>query len=319
MPEEGADAGHRTAARGFTWLVAANLLLACAPAAYGVLPADIRFLPLMLALASITIGQTMLLGFWAGMGLSRLRWRVIGALLGGAYLALWATLGGQLWNPSTMSFGGFVVEFRRGVLTVYVMIALVAASFFLVRRWFSELRVVTGDEAASPGKIQYSIFSLLVITTVAALLLGLARAAHRPENSDWLEYPAEQSELQEARVAHPADESGWRTAAATILPFACLLIDVLCAVWATLGTGRIRWRLAVVFVVAALLGLLESITMGSAALAWWLVPGWILASLVLCTVIVASLLVVRARGYRLVARRHYCFAAASSASEETSS
>ncbi|HEX7377452.1 MAG TPA: hypothetical protein VF278_10085 [Pirellulales bacterium] len=255
------------------------MLLACAPVAYCLLPADIRILPLMWALASITIGQSMLLGIWAALGLSRFTWRLITALLAGAYLAIWPPLGLQLRDPSEASLGGYFSELCQNLLGVFVMIGLAAAAFLVVRRWFSELRLMTEDEDYAPGKMQYSIFSLLVITTVAALLLGLARAAR------------------------PAESNDWRVGAATVLMLACLLIDVLCAVWAALGSGRIRWRMAVVMMVAGLLGVLNAIISGSAALAWWLAPGWVLASLLTPATVIASLLVVRAQGYRLVAKR----------------
>lgn len=76
-----------TAAR-LRQLVAVHLVLGLTPVAGILVPAnDLRFMPLIWALFSVSYGQLMLLSFWVGMGTSRTMWRLLGALLGSAYVA----------------------------------------------------------------------------------------------------------------------------------------------------------------------------------------------------------------------------------------
>jgi len=277
---------HMAIIRRLRWLVASHLLLAVVPTAVCLVPGDIRFLPLLWALSSVALGQMMLLSFWAGLGAGRAIWRFFSALMGCTYLAIWQSLGSMLWDKvqgeaeavtPTNPLTAFIDELLSAVVMNCAVLLLFAAMFLVVRRWFSELRLVPdAGKTSSPGRVQYSILNILVITAVVALLLGLTRSAR------------------------PATGTDWQKVAAYALAFVAFLIDELCAVWAALGTGRIRWRVFLVFLVASLLGLLLSITAGHGALAWWLVPSWILVSLVPIAIVVTSLLVVRACGYRLV-------------------
>ncbi|HVA46563.1 MAG TPA: hypothetical protein VNH11_09330 [Pirellulales bacterium] len=278
LPSANTGSRPKQVSRRLRRLVATHLALACAPVAFCLLPADIRFLPLMWALGSVTVGQIMLLSFWAGMGLGRTRGRLGISLLGCTYLAIWPALGSALSGPATetISIAHYLSEFSTCLVGVFTLVLVMTSAFLVVRRWFSELRSVAGDEGSSPGRVQYSILNLLVVTTVVALLLGLTRSGS------------------------PSAGSDWRNVAASTLMAVCIVIDALCAVWAALGIGGVRWRLFLVFLVASLLGLLEAIVGGAGAVAWWLVPSWILISLLPIAIVVASLLVVRSCGYRLV-------------------
>jgi hypothetical protein len=254
-------------------LLASHALLGTVPTAICLVPADIRFLPLLWALFCVSFGQMMLLGFWIGMGAGRAIWRLFAALLGCAYLAVWPSVVARSLDP-TSSYGRAL---GGTIVMDYAVVLAFAAAFFVLRRWFSELRSVADvNESAQAGRLQYSILNVLILTAVVALLLGLMR------------------------VARPSTDSAWVTIAATVFAFVVLLIDALCAVWATLSVGRTRWRLLLVFLVAALLGLLQSVNLGHTGLGWWLVLGWVIVSVIPIAVVVASLMVVRRCGYRLV-------------------
>lgn len=263
-------------------LIGCHLLLALVPVAIGFIPAEVRYLPLLWAVASIAVGQLMLLSFWAGLGKGSIGWRFIVIVAGITYLAIWSTLGSFLSGAAyqriaKLSFGQYIAELGKTVSTYFIVAVLFAAAFLVVRRWWSELRLSgEADDSTVATPVQFSILNMLIVTTVIAILLSLARGAR------------------------PASDSEWQRVAATTLAFVAFLIDALCAVWAALGIGRVRWRMVLVSIVAALLGLLMSITAGHITIAWWLVPGWMLASLVPIVIVIGSLLVLREGGYRLV-------------------
>lgn len=268
--------------RRLRWLAAAHMLFAAVPTAICFVPAQIRFLPLLWALLSVQLGQMMLLGFWAAMGAGRTVWRISLASLACVYLAIWPTLGFALSRVAMQqaAWKESIGEFRNFVVLNWTIVLLVAAAFLGVRRWFNELRLAPdADDGSSPGRVQYSILSILVVTAVVSILLGLMR------------------------IALPSTGSDWRIVASTVLAFVALLIDALCAEWAVLAAGRARWRISFVFFIATLLGLAQSLSGELSNISWWLVPGWILAWVLPITVAVASLWVVRTCGYRLVPKR----------------
>jgi hypothetical protein len=81
-----------------------------------------------------------------------------------------------------------------------------------------------------------------------------------------------------------------------------------CATWATLSVGSYRTKFALIFVVAALLGLALALAMSRSPITgdpprpWWLSLVGPFITLWLTLIIVASLLVVQSCGYRLVCR-----------------
>jgi hypothetical protein len=257
------------------WLVASHILLATVPTAGPFLPPDNPYLPLLWALSSIPLGQMLVLSFWVGMGAGRITCRLIIALIGCVYLEAWPALGTALYQAvyDTPYYGS---GFGAGVAMSWMIVLVIAAVFLVVRR-FSELRIAPDPSGMqSPTRVQYSILSILVLTAVVAVLLGLMRSAR--------------------------DEPGWPLVAAYALVFVVFLIDVLCAVWAALSPGRMRWRVSLVFLVASLLGALISVILRLPSVAWWLVPGWMLASVVPVAVVIASLAVLRSCGYRMMSK-----------------
>ncbi|HUY33813.1 MAG TPA: hypothetical protein VMV69_13775 [Pirellulales bacterium] len=281
-PETAASCLPSTGVRKLRRLVTLHLLLSVVPATGSlVVPPEMRFISLRWALASVFLGQLMLLSFWGGMGTSRGIRRLAGALLGCAYLAIWPTLA-SMFRPSTAETPPthWIIEF----LTVFgqecIVVVPLTGAFLAMRKWFSELRLVPDSEDSSaPARVQYSILSVLVVTAVIAVVLGL---------------------LRRARSGELIGNSDWRMAAANILGIVIYLIDTLCAAWAALGTGRVGPRVFLVCLVASLLGVVLSFAAQLDMLGWWLIPCLALDLLIAIAVVVVSLLVVRSCGYRLV-------------------
>jgi hypothetical protein len=262
-------------------LVAVHLAIGLIPAASCLVRPDLRFLPLLWAMSTLTLGQLMLLSFWAGMGTSKGSRRLLGSLLGVAYVAAWPVVGKSLspYSPRSPGIGAYLVMFSSQSAAVF----LVAGVFFLIRRRSTELRHLCGPESfPPPARFQYSILHLLLITSVVAVVLGLARGAR----------PADTS------VDVPLTD--WRIVALIALVIVTFLVNSLCAAWAALGIGRIRLRVALVLLVAAMLGFALSLAARHDLLAWWLFAAMMLITVLPTAIVIVSLLVVRSCGYRLV-------------------
>ncbi|HET6883414.1 MAG TPA: hypothetical protein VFI31_24905 [Pirellulales bacterium] len=272
----------RSVVRRLQWLLAGHLLLGLLPAAVRLLPAQMQLWPqhdlvqlTQLALLYPSLGQMMLLGLWAGLGGSRMSVRFIGTILGCTYLAIWPTIGPPWSAPGT--WADWLRHYRQAFFFIGMVVGILAAVFLIIRRWFCQLRLLPADNGQPPpGRVQYSIQNVMLAMTLVAVVLGLAGNAG------------------------PSANSGWQALATAALILVTFCIDALFAVWATLGVGRIRWRILLVFLVAALLGLVLSVKSGHHREVWWLMPTWILTWLLPMVVVVASLLVIRSCGYRLV-------------------
>jgi hypothetical protein len=135
-------------------LVVVHLLLGLAPVAVALFPLDdIRFRPLIFAFLSVPYSQVMLLSFWVGMGTSRVIWRLLGALLGSAYLAIMPVLI-SIWLPHVTQLVLFWVWiphaeqilaaerislYLSAFVVYYVSVMALAGVFWLMRRWYAEL------------------------------------------------------------------------------------------------------------------------------------------------------------------------------------
>lgn len=295
------------------WLVAAHAALAMLPAASGYLPEGLGYLPgggycyylFSGSLEGLLLAQLMLLAFWAGFGKARIVWRLVGVAVGCIYLAIWPTIG-PIISPLRSVSGAIVRrggaeivprgialwnDFPRTLFhsagAVGVSVALFAAGFLIVRRLLNELEWRPEAESAPRGgRPQYALVSAVAVTASVALFFIVR---HRvlfdgPALVEWGRGVPEY-----ACVAFP--------------------ISTICVIWAALGVGRARRRVVLSFVLAALMAI--SIWIGGvwdhyAALRyyygdldWWGIPRWGMASLLPVAILLATLLAVRACGYRL--------------------
>ncbi len=262
------------------WLVAVHLVVSMAPVVSMLHPDSVSLRLVVTAAGYVQLAELTLLAFWVGMGTSNRNVRLLGALLGSAYVTVWPNLAfvfSGVSEPVTVWIGRYLGSFSFSCLAV----GLFAVVSLLVRRRFTELRRIR-----SPGKplprvrFQYSILHLLTITSIVAIVLGLACSARLAE----------------------APSPIWMAATLALVVVVFLIISV-CAAWSSLGIGPLGLRIPLVFLVPLVLVI---------ALAWALHADsarnhelfvWSLVVIVPPTAIIAgSLLIVRSCGYRLIPR-----------------
>lgn len=264
-------------------LVAAHLLVSAVLVAKFLIPAHVHYLPLMWMLASLSIAQGVLLSFWAAMGTQRAGLRLLGALLGSVYVAAWPAFGSVFaphpaWAPERSLADTLLNE----VGAYCAAVLFFSAIFGIARRWFVELRLIFAEaESSQPGKFQYSIQHILIVTSIASVVLALRRSATHEG---------------------PGGLTDWEIVAGNILITLTMAINAVCAACAALAVGPVRTRVCLVLLVALLLGAAVAFSGSGMTLNWWLSPSFALTLTLPTAIILASLLVVRSCGYRLVAR-----------------
>lgn len=263
-------------------LLGFHLILGIIPAATYVLPLSTWLLPVMWVIAAFSVAQLMLLSFWVGMASNSVAVRLIGGLCGTAYVTIWPIVA-QLLSPHHVATGrSLMTEYFISFCSYSSLVVLIAGSFMLIRRRGTMLyRPSRSESEVAPTRVQYSIYNLLVITSICAIVLGLGRNA-RPDSSS------------------PTVFSEWQWVAGMGLMLTVFLLNSVCAAWATLSLGKIGLRITLVFVVAILLGVALSISMGHHEFGWELRVGGSLMMVFFTAVVIGSLLIVRTCGYRLV-------------------
>jgi len=254
-------------------LVAFHVALAPALLAisFRVVQQQLLYLPIVLAALGTVLGQFCLLVLWLAMGTNPLRSRLLGTFLAAVYLVSLFPVCREPFDPTAWD------DSLAGLGVALVGMWLFAAGIACVRRWIGRIVLVPNPARLPRARPQFTVSQVLLLTAVVAILFGLRRVI----SSAW-------------------EQSFWY---GTLINFAylavVLAIDLLLALWATLGGGRTAVRLPLVLVMAAAMGLLFAQVAPYAN--WW--GGFIiygLLSFAAAVVVVASLLVVRSCGYRLV-------------------
>jgi hypothetical protein len=261
-------------------LVAVHLLVGMAPAATFLLPRNVWFPILERVLDSISGAQVMLLAFWLGMGTSKSIRRLLSTLCGSAYVTVWPVVA-LLSSPDYM--GPSAIGCYLGRFSINCAVVLVFAGILLlIRRRGGELRRVSESGTSDPpSRFQYSILHLLVITSIVAVVLGLARSTRATDTAD----------------------IGWYVATLGILLVVVFAVNSVCAVWAALGAGQVRLRVSLVLLVAILLGTALPIAARQHLVSWRAFASLLLATVLPTAILIVSLLVVRSCGYRLTRSR----------------
>ncbi|MEN6497759.1 MAG: hypothetical protein ABFD16_25960 [Thermoguttaceae bacterium] len=272
-----------TVSRRLRWLIAAHVVLGATSVLSVFLPPDARFQPVLWALCSVLLAQLMLLAFWAGMGGNRSVWRLLGALGGCAYVAVWPLLISVLLPYfAETSSGEWIYVYLPALLLISVMVLLLTGGCLVMRRWFVELRRLPQPiDTVRPPRFRYSILHLLVITSVVAVVLGLIRGARQDDSL----------------------AAQWHSLTLFALPIVVFLVNLVCATRAALDPGPIGRRVSLVFVVAILLGIALAFADRQDKIAWWLLPCSALVMTIPTAIVIASLLVVRSCGYRLIPKQ----------------
>ncbi len=258
-------------------LLAVHLVLGVAPAAMFLSPADVPWIPLRWALAGIPVGQLILLSFWAAMSGSSARRRLVGALVGVLYLAIWPAV--PVAVVSNVE-GQVAFAFARFCMTNAAVVIVFGGVYLVIRRRVAELCHVDDVSALPAARFQFSILNLLLITSVVAIILGLVRASGQD------------------------DPKTLSTLLGEVLAVVAFIVNLVAVPWAALTPGRVRWRVVLAALVAVMLGMAMSFGMqsGFAIPEWrvWLFATQSLTFAIPPMVVMVSLLVVRSCGYRLL-------------------
>ena len=263
-------------------LLAVHLIIGIAPAATHLIPPSILLLPAVWALAALSVAQLMLLSFWVGMAPTKGTKRLLGALCGTAYVSIWPVVA-QCFLPEGNGQERSLITSYLVMLSSYgALIVLFAGAFILIRRRGTNLqRLSASDLQVTLPRVQYSIHQLLVIMSISCVVLALVKNARSGATSS-------------------AGFDEWQFVAAVGLMLIVFLVNVVCAAWAALSLGETHLRIALVSVVAVLLGIAFSVAAGHHREAWWLFVFGSLIPLLSTAIVILSLLVVRSCGYRLV-------------------
>ena len=225
------------------------------------------------AFDALEAAQITLLAIWLGLGTTKLRWRVLFAILGVCAESVidffWYWIG-----------FGFEATGYAGVWFVGLCEDLLAASIILgcVRRRF-QLRKVDPKPSQKPP-IQFSLWHLMLLIFLVSVLLGLARVIRFRSNDS---YTLDDLFTLDYLIASMQD------AIAAVLTSSVI-------VWATMALGRPHLRVILAIVFAFWIGWWQSYGEEGVFWAAFHEPGK-------AVIAIASLLVFRSCGWRLVSRQ----------------
>jgi hypothetical protein len=156
---------------------------------------------------------------------------------------------------------------------VVVAVLLVAAVTWIVRCLKGAIQHIHDSAPDAREGLQFTIRHLLVLTFVVACLvtIGKAVAPHLPRLHDVTMLSA---------IA------------------VCFVSVALVAIWAILGLGHVLFRSIVLFVIAAIVGWILARVIDNTYYIFWTST-----TILQATYLMASLLVIRACGYRFLARQ----------------
>jgi hypothetical protein len=259
------------------FLVGVHLALSVAPMAILVVR-EVEASPVTWLFGSLSLAQIMLVAFWAGLGTSRPLVRLLWALTGGAYLAIWSALWMTLTAPDGREVSFFALY--PFALAAFCMGILALAGIFLIfRRWVVRLRRIEDPAMFDiQHRPQYSWMSWIALATFATGILAMTLVGRIRNNA----------------LADLARD---------VAPIVDLLAMAFAAPWATLSGGKAARRIAMVLALGLVLAILQLIGrryVGSLVLPWQIYASDLLMIVLPALIMIASLLVVRSCGYRLV-------------------
>lgn len=264
-------------------LVAFLLVSCAAPLIHAVLPWNAYWMPVIWAASAVPVGALLTLSFWVGLGNWSLLSRLIWGLLGATYAACWtsaAVLLVELVHTPSGTIQNQPGLWSATVLQFAFLVAASGAMFMVVRRWWG-LEIASSANSPPASKAQFSILNLLLLTAAAAVVMTAVRASR----------------------TYVGPGGDYQIVVAGALVFAIFFFNTACAAFAALSPSPPQRSSVFVMCIAALLGVAISLASGQDRVAWWLVAGGALISVIPTGIVLASLLVVRLAGYRLVRKR----------------
>ncbi len=258
-------------------ILVVHAVLAIAPFGIRFVPPHVSALPVIWALASITLSQLMLLAIYLGMFADRTRNRLGFVAVGIVYLGACQVISQQAMDASTpiVSIAGAYLGY----------VGMDAGILFVITGVLACTRRVTGSvrrmREIPPNPVntrpQYSLLALLLVLSLAALVMGLVRSSRM------------------------ADEPS--NAAAMVVQYVLFATvfstNIVATVWATLGIGSVPRKLTAVVAVSVILGLSLGVGARHDAIGWWLLAWSSLMTLIPTAIIASTLLSLRPLGFRL--------------------
>ena len=277
----------KTVHRRLTLLVAVHLCLAAAPLVWLFVPLERRF-PLLWSIESIPLGGLMLLAFWIGMGNQRLvRSLLIGfaaCLYFSFFPAIVAVVKAQQSGEAIGSPLELLARLEESMGSCLIVVGPISAAFFVSRRAWQLATPVVAHEQTLTDAFRFSVLNLLVVMSLVALVLGLARASHHSTTAT-------------------VQSQQWRLLASYALIFVIFVINTVCAAHSTLQMAAVRRNVVLVLLVSLFSGVALSLAFGYESIAGTHVLGGASIIVIPTLIVIASLLVVRSCGFRLIRRQ----------------
>lgn len=262
-------------------LVAAHLVACTAPLLMPLVPLEEAYVPLMWALSVPTVGAMMSLSAWIGLGGSRFVVRLLGACGGIAYLAIWLAVINTVQSRRAFSPGDLLGSYLTALGMYMGFLTPLAGIFLVARRWWNVKRIY--DVGAFPPRDwrQFSMLNILVLMSAAAIVLTFVKIS---------------------RSAPHASLGTWEWAVTSVVGIGILFANIWLGVRASLGPPPLARRLISAVVVAMLLGVAIAFTLGNDVHSAWVFACSCMMIPFATLIVIASTLVVRSCGYRLVPR-----------------
>lgn len=242
--------------------------------------------PALLALASITLAQLLLLATFLGVtSVVTFRKKLAIAVYIIAFLAIWPALALHSWQGKEIASLGSTYLYFCGLASAFV--AVLSLILACASRFTGRIGVLSIEnrDSDNPWQLQFSLSALLVLTTLSAIIISLTWSARTSPN--------------DGAISGIADD-----ALAAIL----LALNSVVAVWATLGRGNIPVRVAGLVIVSVGMGLVFGISQSFDDLSLSLFALCICAMLLPTGIFAVTLLSIRADGYRLMDELESCSA-----------
>lgn len=215
--------------------------------------------------------QCALLAMWATIAHISRGTRALGVACGVLYLWVLVVLS---VGPPPRDLETWMI----GLALVACPLSLLAATLIVARKWRRGFDVVrVHGTAHDPNALQFSLQHILTLVFAVGVVLTVGRLIRAMQVNGWI-----------------------GTAIVCLVLAACVVETSLAALWASLSSGRNAVRLVVAVGLAVLTGLIPPFYFEMEERDYYFVPSTAVASQVLT---IATLLVVRSCGFRLVQRQ----------------
>jgi len=217
--------------------------------------------------------QLWLLAIWGGLGKARVICKIPVLLIACVFFSSFpqfAVMVSFTTDPDLiLSFMSIDYDNAKGYLFLFLIII---GAFFVVRREKAKL-VNLKSEIIGENNFQFSIRSLIILTIVIALVLAFGNSIR------FLSFLIPHNVLRFGVFA------------------ICLIPICLTLVWATLGLGRPAPRILLALLLSFCVGLIEPFYLDKYYTYYYTTPA---CNIISALIVIATLLVVRSWGYRLI-------------------